>query len=134
MRLLAITSLVVGSASGVSGDLIFAAGKHQISAGYRYPGFTDVADASRYVTAPVKADEVVKTVMATGALIPSLNVEVGLVLSGQILKLCVDFNDKVVKGQVLAELDDVHIALAANASQAALEGARADIKACRSPP
>lgn len=88
---------------------------------------TDSTEPSDYLTAPVKVDEVVKTIMATGTLIPSLNVEVGSVLSGQVSKLCVDFNDKVVKGQVLAELDDRTFALAVNASKAALESARSDI-------
>jgi HlyD family secretion protein len=55
---------------------------------------TDSAPSpEEYVTSPVTIDEVVKTTMATGSLIPSLNVEVGSVLSGQIKKLCVDFND-----------------------------------------
>lgn len=89
---------------------------------------TDSTEPSDYLTEPVKVDEVVKTIMATGSLIPSLNVEVGSVLSGQISKLRVDFNDKVVKGQVLAELDDRTFALAANASRAALEGSKSDIK------
>ncbi|SDT37948.1 efflux RND transporter periplasmic adaptor subunit [Bradyrhizobium canariense] len=82
-----------------------------------------------YVTSSVKVEDVVKTIMATGALIPSLNVEVGSVLSGQIAKLKVDFNDKIVKGQVLAELDPRTFELAVASSQAALEGARADLRA-----
>jgi HlyD family secretion protein len=82
----------------------------------------------RYVTAPVKADEIVKTVMATGTMVPALNVEVGSVLSGQVSKLLVDFNDHVKKGQVLAELDDRTYALAAEASRAALEGAKFEIR------
>ena len=44
--------------------------------------------------------------MATGTLVPALNIEVGSVLSGQVSRLLVDFNDKVKRGQVLAELDD----------------------------
>jgi HlyD family secretion protein len=82
-----------------------------------------------YVTAPVKVEEVVKTIMATGSLIPSLNVELGSVLSGQILKLKVDFNDKIVKGQVLAELDPRTFELAVATSQAALDSAKADVRA-----
>lgn len=88
---------------------------------------TDVATPSPdYVTSPVKIGKVVKTTMATGTLIPSLNVEVGSVLSGQIEKLCVDFNDKVAKGQVLAELDQRSFQLAVSAGRAALDSARAD--------
>src|ERR1700744_3551655 len=87
------------------------------------------SSSSDYMTSPVKVEDVVKTIMATGALIPSLNVEVGSVLSGQISKLKVDFNDKVVRGQVLAELDPRTFELAVMSSQAALDGSRADLKA-----
>jgi HlyD family secretion protein len=82
-----------------------------------------------YMTSPVKVEEVVKTIMSTGSLIPSLNVEVGSVLSGQISKLKVDFNDKVVKGQILAELDPRTFELAVASSRAALDGSKADLKA-----
>ena len=96
------------------------------------PTFADGDGANRYVTAPVKSEEIVKTVMATGTLVPALNVEVGSVLSGQVSKLLVDFNDKVVKGQVLAELDDQSYALAVDAARAALEGAAFEIEELRS--
>jgi HlyD family secretion protein len=82
----------------------------------------------RYVTAPIKAEEIVKSVMATGTMVPALNVEVGSVLSGQVSKLLVDFNEHVRKGQVLAELDDRTYSLAADASRAALEGAKFEIR------
>ena len=82
----------------------------------------------QYITAPVKSDEIVKTVLATGTLVPALNVEVGSVLSGQVSKLLVDFNDKVTKGQVLAELDQRSYEFAVDASRAALEGSRFEIK------
>jgi HlyD family secretion protein len=119
MRLMAITSLVLGSVA------VFPA------TSYLERASTDagwsVAATPLYVTAPVRAEEVVKTVMATGSLVPSVNVEVGSVLSGQILKLRVDFNDKVTKGQVLAELDDRSYVHAADASRAAMEGAKFEI-------
>ena len=86
---------------------------------------------ARYVTAPVKTEEIVRTIMATGTLVPALNIEVGSVLSGQVSKLLVDFNDKVKRGQVLAELDDRSYALAVDASQAALVGSRSRSRATR---
>ena len=86
---------------------------------------------ARYVTAPVKTEEIVRTVMATGTLVPALNIEVGSVLSGQVSKLLVDFNDKVKRGQVLAELDDRSYALAVDASQAALVGSNSRSRATR---
>lgn len=88
------------------------------------PSLSEDEGSARYVTAPVKVDEVVKTIMATGTLVPALNIEVGSLLSGQVSRLHVDFNDKVKKGQVLAELDDRSYALAVDASRAAYEGAK----------
>ena len=120
MRLMAIT-LVLGSAAAFPATSYLQ--RTNIDAGWM-PQFADSGGSEQYVTAPVKEGEIVKTVMATGALIPALNVEVGSVLSGQISKLCVDFNDKVTKGEVLAELDDRTYALAADASRAAMEGAK----------
>lgn len=91
--------------------------------------FSEDADGStQYVTSSVKTDDLVKTVMATGTLVPALNVEMGSVLSGQVSKLLVDFNDKVKKGQVLAEIDDKNYTLAADAAHAAFEGAQSEIK------
>jgi HlyD family secretion protein len=124
MRLMALTSLVLGSVAAFPATSYLK--RTNADAGWM-SGFADAAGASRYVTSPVTAEEVVKTVMATGSLIPSVNVEVGSVLSGQISKLRVDFNDKVIKGQVLAELDDRTYTLAADASRAAMEGAKFEI-------
>lgn len=45
------------------------------------------------------------TISATGSLEPVDQVEIGTQVSGDIAKIRVDFNDKVKKGQVLAELD-----------------------------
>lgn len=92
------------------------------------PTLAENERAANYITAPVKSEEIVKTVMATGTLVPALNIEVGSVLSGQVSKLLVDFNDRVKKGQVMAELDDRTYALAVDGSRAALEGARFEIK------
>jgi HlyD family secretion protein len=125
MRIMAITSLVVGSVAAFPATSYLQRANVNAGSGW-VPAFSD-SSADRYVTAPVKAEEVVKTVMATGSLIPALHVEVGSILSGQISKLCVDFNDKVKKGQVLAELDDRTYALAADASRAAVEGAKFEI-------
>src|ERR1700730_7967328 len=108
MRLM-IASLVLGSVAAFPATSYLKRTNTEadwMSAAGWMSGFADTAGASRYVTSPVKAEQVVKTVMATGSLIPSVNVEMGSILSGQISKLNVDFNDKVVKGQVLAELDD----------------------------
>lgn len=87
------------------------------------------SSSSDYVTSSVKIEDVDRTIMATGSVIPSLNVEVGSVLSGQISKLKVDFNDKIVKGQILAELDPSTFELVVAATRATLDGSKADLKA-----
>jgi HlyD family secretion protein len=125
MRVMAISYLLLGSAAALPATSYL---QHvNLQSGWRSVWFGDAA-GTQYVTGSVKTDEVVKTVMATGTLAPALNIEVGSVLSGQVSKLLVDFNDKVKKGQVLAELDDKTYVLAADASRAAFDGAKSDVK------
>src|SRR3954470_3404248 len=132
MRVMVIT-LVLGSAAAVPTTSFLQTSKLDIVRTIKLesnwlPALGDADEPGQYVTAPVKSDEIVKTVLATGTLVPALNVEVGSVLSGQVLRLLVDFNDKVKKGQVLAELDDRTYGFAVDASRAALEGSRFEIK------
>lgn len=86
------------------------------------------SNSPRYVTAPVEQAEVVRTVVATGALNANVNVEVGSQLSGQIQAVLVDFNDFVRKGQVLAQLDESSCRAQYDAAQASLESARAEVR------
>ena len=51
------------------------------------------------------ADSVVSEVTATGVVQPVYKVTVGTQVSGIVKKLYVDYNDKVKKGDLLAELD-----------------------------
>lgn len=127
MRLMVI-ALVLGSVAAVPTTSLLQTSKSALLRSVSLePGWLQASGndgSGQYVTARVKPDEIVKTVLATGTLVPALNVEVGSVLSGQVSRLRVDFNDKVRKGQVLAELDDRSYALAVDASKAALDGAR----------
>ena len=56
-------------------------------------------------TAPVERGRIVATVSATGTVTPLVQVEVGSQVSGTILKLQADYNDRVKKGQVIARLE-----------------------------
>ena len=121
MRLIVIT-LVLGSVAAVPTTSLLPSKLDflqttKLDTGW-LSGLAEDEGSARYVTAPVKTEEIVRTIMATGTLVPALNIEVGSVLSGQVSKLLVDFNDKVRKGQVLAELDDRSYALAVDASRA----------------
>jgi HlyD family secretion protein len=59
----------------------------------------------RYRTAAVERGDVRQTVTATGTLTAVVTVEVGTQLSGQLSAVLVDFNNRVKKGEPLAELD-----------------------------
>ncbi|MGB7502804.1 MAG: efflux RND transporter periplasmic adaptor subunit [Azonexus sp.] len=59
----------------------------------------------RYKLATIQKGDVTQTVSANGTLNPLVLVNVGTQVSGTVKKLYVDFNDKVVAGQKMLELD-----------------------------
>ena len=59
----------------------------------------------KYRTQPAERGDIEVTVSATGTIQPVEKVEVGSQVSGTIAWLGADFNDRVKKGQVLAQLD-----------------------------
>ena len=61
--------------------------------------------AGALISTKVVTDTIKTTISATGTLEPVDQVEVGTQVSGDIAKLNADFNSKVKKGQVIAELD-----------------------------
>lgn len=58
-----------------------------------------------YNVAPVKRGDLTATVSATGTLNPVITVQVGSQVSGTIQTLNADFNSRVKKGQVIAQID-----------------------------
>jgi HlyD family secretion protein len=77
-----------------------------IPAGYmKLQSYRRISAADRFRTSPVRRGTVKYEVKCTGTVQPVLNVQVGSYVSGPIQKVCVDFNDKVQKDQLLAELD-----------------------------
>jgi HlyD family secretion protein len=81
----------------------------------------------KYDTAPVDAGQIVRTVTATGALNASVEVEVGSQLSGQVERVPVDFNETVVKGEILAQLDPRSYRAQYDAAKFALAAANAQV-------
>ncbi|MGB1925137.1 MAG: efflux RND transporter periplasmic adaptor subunit [Rubripirellula sp.] len=78
--------------------------------------------------AKVTEGKLVSVVNSTGEVKPVLSVSVGTFVSGPIEKLHVDFNDKVTKGQLMAEIDS-RLFEAAVAEDRALLGIRqAEVK------
>ena len=65
----------------------------------------DHAEALQYQTVAVARGDLAQVVTASGTLNPVVNVQVGSQISGNIAKLCADFNSLVKSNQVVAQLD-----------------------------
>ena len=80
-----------------------------------------------YETAPVTRGDLRVTVRSTGSLQAVTSVEVGAEISGRVLKILVDVNDEVHKGQILAEIDPEQSNSSLEQARAQLVGAKAAI-------
>ena len=83
--------------------------------------------APSYVTEPAARGNLTLTVTANGTLQPTRSVNIGSELSGTVLRVLVDVNDKVKKGQVLVELDTAKLNDQVLRSKAALASALAQL-------
>ncbi len=84
-----------------------------------------------YVTAPVTRGELEITVTATGTLQARNQVTIGSEVSGRISRVLVDANDRVTKGQILAEIDPELVDAQVAQSAALLAQARAQAVTAR---
>jgi len=82
----------------------------------------------KYRTAVIDIGIITQTVTATGTLSAVTTVQVGSQVSGIIAKLHADFNSKVKKGDLLAELDETPFKEKIAQTQAALDKARVDLR------
>ncbi len=83
---------------------------------------------AKYRTAPVDRGDLTQTVTATGALSAVTTVQVGSQVSGIIAKLYADFNSRVKKGELLAELDPTPFQEKIAQTKAALDKAVVDMR------
>lgn len=81
-----------------------------------------------YRMADVEAGDIIATVTATGTLQPVNSVDIGPEVSGQIAQVFVDFNDRVVEGQLLAVLDTDALRARVLQSRASLAAAKARVQ------
>ncbi|NRR34388.1 efflux RND transporter periplasmic adaptor subunit [Oxalobacteraceae bacterium] len=81
--------------------------------------------APAYATAPLRRGDVTLSVTANGTLQPTRAVNIGSELSGTVARVLVDINDRVRRGQLLAELDVAKLNDQIVRSRAALAGAGA---------
>jgi len=84
-----------------------------------------------YKTAPAVRRTIVSTVTATGTLEPLVKVLVGSQVSGTVIHWYADFNQKVEKGFVLAELDVDRFKATLEQRRAASTAARARVEEAR---
>lgn len=78
-----------------------------------------------YFTAKVEKGDIRQVIEATGTINPVTSVQVGSQVSGMISKLYVDFNSRVTKGQVIAEIDPKLFEGAVLQAQADLQNSQA---------
>jgi len=83
--------------------------------------------APSYTTQAVAKGNLTLTVTANGTLQPTRSISIGSELSGTVLKVNVDVNDRIKKGQVLVELDTAKLRDQVLRSQAALAAAQAKV-------
>ncbi len=81
----------------------------------------------RFVTEPVRRGDLHLTITATGNLEPTNEVTVGSELSGIVLEVYVDTNDRVKKDQPLAKLDTTKLQQQTASSRANVRSANANI-------
>jgi HlyD family secretion protein len=84
-----------------------------------------------YFTAKVEKGDIRQVIEATGTINPVTSVQVGSQVSGMISKLYVDFNSRVTKGQVIAEIDPKLFQGAVLQSQADLQNSEALLAASK---
>jgi len=97
-------------------------------AGAWYWKYDQAADAAPvYTTQPAALGNLTLRVTANGTVQPTRTTNIGSELSGTVLKVYVDVNDTVKKGQVLVELDTAKLHDQILRSQASLTAARAKV-------
>ena len=83
--------------------------------------------APRYATSPVDRGDIDATVTTTGSLNAVITVQVGSQVSGNIIALYADFNTKVKKGQLVAEIDPAPFKASVEQATATLNAAKATV-------
>jgi HlyD family secretion protein len=76
----------------------------------------------------VEKGSIVNTVTATGTVEPIDQVEVGTQVSGVIQNIFVDYNDKVTKGQLIAQIDESALSASLLQRKASLSSARSELE------
>ena len=81
----------------------------------------------RYVLGQTSKGDIFETVQSTGQVQPLTQVQVGTQVSGRITNVMVDFNSKVKRGDVLAEIDPTLFGAAIDSGRAQIAAATASV-------
>ncbi|WP_374259815.1 efflux RND transporter periplasmic adaptor subunit [Zoogloea sp.] len=116
---------------GLRRTLLIVAGVAALFAVALFFATGEKASNGHYVTEPASVGTLVVTVSATGTLQPTKSVDVGSEQSGTLAAILVEENDRVKKGQLLAQLDTAKLRDAVAKSEAALAAANAAVAQAR---
>jgi HlyD family secretion protein len=84
--------------------------------------------SAQYFTAKVEKGDISQVVQATGTINAITTVQVGSVVSGNVVKINADFNSKVRKGDVIAQIDPVPFQNQLSQAEADFQNATANVK------
>lgn len=120
-----------GSKGRIRRWLILGAGTVAVIVALTLLGGGDQGAAGRYITEEASIGKLTVTVSATGTLQPTKSVDVGSEQSGTLATVLAQENDRVKKGQLLAQLDTAKLRDAVAKSSAALAAANASVAQAR---
>ncbi|WP_374605165.1 efflux RND transporter periplasmic adaptor subunit [Arenimonas sp.] len=110
--------------------LVIAAVALALLAAWWFTG-RDGEAAGAYRTATVERGDVRVVISATGTLRATTTVDVGSQVSGQVLEVLADYNDRVTQGQAIARLDPAPFQTRLDQAEADLASARASVNEAR---
>ena len=87
--------------------------------------------APKFMTVPIKKGNIEDVVEASGPIAPIATTQVGALVSGEILKIYVDYNSIVKKGDLLAVIDPTQIQTDYDQAKASLSSAKEDLESSK---
>jgi HlyD family secretion protein len=95
-----------------------------------WAGYISVGTRSsaQFFTAKVEKGDVSQVVQATGTINPVTTVPVGSVVSGNVVKINADFNSRVKKGDIIAQIDPVPFENTLSQAEADYQNSQANVK------
>src|ERR1700726_3502855 len=84
--------------------------------------------SAQFFTAKVEKGDISQVVQATGTINPVTTVQVGSVVSGNVVKINADFNSKVKKGDIIAQIDPVPFENTLSQAEADYQNSQANVK------